>query len=179
MSGQALSQLPLFGADASGGEKKTTPRVGSVCPCCKQRVRKLNPHRMDKSKLRLLMLLEQIRRAGADWVKVGEGNWLAYQVGDSKGGLQAPYRAGQHASRLKWYGLVEHRGPRTGMYRITEQGVGFLAGVVSVPEVIYCRDGEVVERSLATVTVGEIKDVELTREYWDTYSTRQVETTSR
>ena len=74
-----------------------------------------------------------------------------------------------HASRLVWFGLAEHGATRSGLYKITQQGINFLAGIHSVPSIIYCKDGVVVEKSNKQVTVRDIKNIVLDKEYWDNY----------
>lgn len=134
-----------------------------VCECCGQVIRKLNPHRMDHQKVQMLMVLA---RAGVgEWVMVKEGN-SAVVAGVA---IRAPYRARAHASRLVWFGLAEHQGHRTGMYRITENGLKFLQGNLMVPDVIYCKDGKVVEKSTIGVAIGSVKNLVLDKEYWDNY----------
>ena len=133
-----------------------------ICECCGQKIRKLNPHRMCKQKVHLLQILFRAK----NWVFVQEG----YGV-EVKGKMErAPYRARAHASRLVWFGLAEHGPTRSGLYRITEKGVRFLAGLESVPSVIYCKDGEVVETTDKKVTIREVRGVVLDKEYWDNYS---------
>lgn len=135
------------------------------CPCCHQRIRKLNPHRMCKQKV---ALLEILAKAGG-WVKVQEG--YGAQVGDSM--VRAPYRARAHASRLEWFGLVEHGPTRSGLYRATDAGILFLKGAHGVPSVIWCKDGEVIERDSKMVTVSSVRNAVLDKAYWDAYPSIQ------
>lgn len=132
-----------------------------TCQCCGQKVRKLNPHRMDASKV---AMLEILGKAG-DWMKVQEG--ASSMKGDKL--VRAPYRARAHVSRLVWFGLAEHGDTRSGLYRITTAGYAFLRGEHLVPDVIYCKDGKVVERSTTMVGIGSVKDVILDKDYWDNY----------
>lgn len=131
------------------------------CPHCKQRIRKLNPHRMCKNKVRML---EFLFKAG-DWVFVeaGRGAVVNGQVS------RAPYRAQAHCSVLVWFGLAEHGERRSGMYRITEDGIKFLTNLHRVPKVIWSRDGKVVERDTVMVGIESIRGVVLDKEYWDNY----------
>ena len=133
-----------------------------ICQCCGQKIRKLNPHRMCKQKVSLLQILYQAN----DWVFVQEGYGVEIQ-----GKMQrAPYRARAHASRLVWFGLAEHGAVRSGKYKITPEGVSFLAGLHTVPAVIYCKDGEVVETTDKKVGIRDVRGVVLDKEYWDNYS---------
>lgn len=143
--------------------------VPRVCPTCHQRVARLNPHKMCAAKVKLLELLGRARMEGVLWVKVEEGRTI--KVGDKQ--ETAPYRARAHASRLVWFGLAEHGETRSGLYRITEAGLAFLTGAGSVPAVIWCKGGVVVERSPETVTLSDVKDVVLDAAYFRRYALEQ------
>lgn len=132
-------------------EERHEPRT---CPCCGQRIRKLNPHRMCKSKV---LLLDYIARQGG-FVKISTGNRLQLQ-GD----------AAVHALRLQWFGLVEHGPNRSGLYRATDDGINFLRGIHMVPKVIWCRGGKVIETDSVKVSIGSIKNVVFDKKYWDNY----------
>lgn len=161
-------QLDLF----RSGRKKLNggfepPRY---CEHCGQKIRKLNPHRMDKAKVGMLEILAKAHHQKEPWVKVQHG----YGAQTSAGMTRAPYRAEAHASRLAWFGLAEHDGERrSGMYRITPNGMAFLFGHISVPLTIYCKDGIVVEKTEERVTIGQIRGVILDKDYWDRYPSIQ------
>lgn len=124
------------------------------CECCGQRIRKLNPHRMDKSKV---AVLEMIAKHDG-WLKISTGQkWQI--MGD------APV----HALRLEMFGLIEHGPRRSGMYRVLPKGIAFLKGEVTVPEVIWCREGRVIEQSSTQVNIHSVKNVVLDKAYWDEY----------
>lgn len=135
--------------------------VLSHCPHCKQKIRKMNPHRMCKNKVRMLEFLAKAN----DWVFVeaGRGAVVEGQV------TKAPYRAQAHCSVLTWFGLAEHGERRSGMYRITDAGVNFLLNQHLVPKVIWSRDGKVVERDTMLVGIESVRGVVLDKEYWDNY----------
>lgn len=139
--------------------------MANNCVCCGQTIKKLNPHRMCKQKVVMLEILDRAN----DWVHVQEGHGAFH--GSSV--TRAPYRARAHVSRLVWFGLAEHGAPRSGLYRITQEGRDFLAGIHVVPKVIWCRNGVVVETDSMQVTIGSIKDVVLDKEYWDNYGAIQ------
>ena len=139
--------------------------MANICVCCGQTIKKLNPHRMCKQKVVMLEILDRAN----DWVHVQEGHGAFH--GSSV--TRAPYRARAHVSRLVWFGLAEHGAPRSGLYRITQEGRDFLAGTHVVPKVIWCRNGVVVETDSMQVTIGSIKDVVLDKEYWDKYGAIQ------
>lgn len=141
-----------------------------LCAHCGQRVRKLNPHHMDRQKVRMLELLAMARLAGADWVRVEAGREI--EVGGRM--VKAPYCAQLHAMRLLWFGLVDHGERRSGEYRINKAGADFITGNAHVPAVIYCRDGVVVKRSEKLVTVRDARGVVLDEEYWANYHAVQV-----
>jgi hypothetical protein len=113
---------------------------------------------MCKSKV---ALLQYIAKQG-DWVKISTGS--AKQVAGDAAVL---------ALRLQWFGLVEHGEPRSGLYRVTPDGINFLRGIRAVPKVIWCRDGKVVDRDTTMVTIGSVKNVVLDREYWNNYPSEQ------
>lgn len=137
-----------------------------ICACCGQKIRKLNPHRMCKQKVNLLQIFYKAK----DWVFAQEG----YGV-EVEGKMQrAPYRARAHASRLVWFGLAEHGKTRSGLYRITPEGVQFLAGSHQVPAIIYCKDGEVVESTDKKVGIRDVRGIILDKDYWDNYSQMQI-----
>jgi hypothetical protein len=136
-----------------------------TCVSCGQSIKKLNPHRMCKSKVAMLEILAKAN----DWVHVQEGHGAVHGNGISR----APYRARAHVSRLVWFGLAEHGAPRSGLYRITQEGRNFLAGTHVVPKTIWCKNGRVVEVDSAQVAIGNIKDVVLDKEYWDNYGAIQ------
>ena len=132
--------------------------TGAWCKCCKQKIRKLNPHVMCRAKV---SLLELIAKEGG-FVKISSGmkNQI---VGD----------AGVLALRLKWFGLVESGGKRSGLYRATKEGIDFLRGIHAVPINIWCRDGIVIERNSTLCSVYMVKDVVLDKEYWNNYGKEQ------
>ena len=129
-----------------------SPRMN--CPCCGQKIRKLNPHRMCRSKV---ALLEYIAKQDG-WVKISTGSRLQL-VGD----------AAVLALRLEWFGLVEHGPQRSGLYKATEKGINFLRGLHQVPRIIWCRDGKVIERDSIMQSVHSVKKVVLDKDYWDNY----------
>ena len=102
----------------------------------------------------------------ATWAKVSEGKTIHY----GSRIIETSYRARAHASRLVWFGLAEHGDKRSGNYRVTENGLLFLQGRISVPVLIYCKDGEVIEMSKDRVFLRDIKGVVLDKAYWDSYA---------
>lgn len=131
----------------------------SVCECCGQKIRKLNPHRMDKQKCRMLALIGQY----SGWVEVKAGKFGGFNGDDQV-----------HAMRLEWFGLVEHGPRRSGLYRITRAGRCFLQGTLTVPRVIWCRDGVVVRETEDVVGLNDVKDFVLDKDYWDNYGREQI-----
>jgi hypothetical protein len=139
------------------------------CPCCKQKIPKKNPHRMDKSKIRLLRDIASLNRAGHEWVKCEEGRFLV--VGGKR--LETSYCTGVGARRLKWFGLLDKLKPREALYRTNERGFAFLRGELSVPQIIWCRKGVVEVESEDRIFINEVGGVHLNKEYWDEYPGRQ------
>lgn len=148
----------------------TLEAAEGYCGACNQRIRPLNPHKMDAAKCEVLEAMAKLHALGHEWVKVGEGRSL--DAGTDR--MVTAYRAGQHVGRLKWFGLVEHRGRRTGEYQVNRLGYSFLVGVHRVPAVIYCRDGVVEHRSEETISVIDAWGKILDEDYWDSYSREQV-----
>jgi Zn finger protein HypA/HybF involved in hydrogenase expression len=125
----------------------------TFCPHCHQKIRKLNPHRMCKSKVALLDYIAKQE----DWVRIT--NVHRVSIGD----------AAVLALRLEWFGLVEHGPQRSGLYRATQQGIDFLRGLHQVPKVIWCRDGKVIEHDSVMQSVHSVKKVVFDKEYWNNY----------
>lgn len=137
------------------------PHHHSTCPHCKQKIRKLNPHRMDASKV---MMLEYLGKAFASGEN--EGGWTQIKSGRIPG-----FRGDEqvHAMRLEWFGLSEHGPRRSGLYRITRAGIDFLRGEGVVPMVIWCKEGQVIERDTIMVTISSVRNLVLDKAYWDNY----------
>jgi hypothetical protein len=143
------------------------------CPVCKQAVRKLNPHHMDLSKIKLLHRIAGVNAKGFPWVKIQQDENLIVEK-ERDWTIQTD---AVHASRLKWFRLVDYYGHRSGKYCINEYGLDFLGGRASVPETIYCKQGEVQEESPEQVYIQEVRKVILDKEYWDDY--HNIQTTLR
>lgn len=151
------------------------PGPKKICPWCEQRIRPLNKHGMDAAKLAVLDCMGRLHGRvvssylpgpvpeAFQWIRVDEG-WDIYC---DKFIIRSPeYRVGAHVQRLAYFGLVDHIGPRRALYRVNAAGYGFLRGLVSVPFKIWCRDGEVLERTKETITAPQI-DFRLDKHYWD------------
>ena len=143
-----------------------------VCESCGQKIRKLNPHRMDSQKVRVLEDIAKLNLAGHSWVLATEGYDLK-TVDVTPVVRKTAYRARAHASRLVWFGLLDHEGTRTGHYRVNPNGLQFLAGLRAVPQTILCKDGVVIERSQEETRISDVKKVILDKAYWDEYWKRQ------
>lgn len=158
-----MNDLELLDYDADDFDEPYVFREADAqCPHCKQRIRKMNPHRMCKNKVSMLEFLAKAN----DWVFVeaGRGAVVEGQV------TRAPYRAQAHCSVLTWFGLAEHGERRSGMYRVTENGIKFLRNEHQVPKVIWSRDGRVVEVDSILVGIESVRNVVLDKAYWDNYS---------
>lgn len=138
-----------------------------VCESCGQKIRKLNPHTMDSQKIRVLQDVAKLNIKGYEWVLVKEGEALQTETDDLK--VRTAYRARAHASRLVWFGLLDHRGHRSGAYKVNQRGLDFLVGRLAVPRTIYCREGVVVELAQEHVRIHDVKNVCLDKQYWDDY----------
>ena len=141
---------------------------GEYCPCCGQRVRKLNPHSMDFSKVKVL---EEFARLCMrhEWVKNQRDPALVVE------GEPTILTDDVHVYRLCWFGLMETKERRSGLYKVTPLGLAFLAGVADIPERIWCKGGRVVQESPTRVKVGDVRNVILDRQFWDSYWMQQQE----
>ena len=139
------------------------------CEACGQKIRKLNPHHMDRSKIAVLDQVAKLNDAGHPWVKLQRDHKLIKQE-ERSFTIQCD---DVHALRLTWFGLLERQAIRTGLYRATRRGLLFLQGQVTVPSVIYCRDGKVFSTSEDSVYIGNVKNVVFDKAYWDSYWERQ------
>ena len=136
------------------------------CPECKQKIRKMNPQRVCKKKVEMLIMLAQAK----DWVYVqaGHGTMINGQM------VKGPYRAQSLCSVLVWFGLAEHSVERrSGVYRITEDGLNFLRGIHLVPKLIWSFEGQIVERDTTMVSISSVKKIVLDKAYWDNYPSLQ------
>lgn len=139
------------------------------CETCGQKIRKLNPHSMDKRKVWLLERIARLNASGIEWIKVQrDGNLIPRE--DRNKTIQCD---DVHAMRLKWFGLCETKAFRSGEYKATPKGIRFLKGKESVPSKIWCREGEVVEVEEHRVHVHEIRGVIYDKTYWDSYAVLQ------
>lgn len=172
---KALLQLGLVRDTDDGG-----PPPPEVCETCGQKIRKLNPHRMDRSKWRVLDSMAQLHSYGTKAIKVEHGRGLVAQAGNQvvtvrDGDGNRLGHIERHVGRLVWFGLVVRVGKRrSGLYRVTEDGYKFLAGAITVPDTVYCRDGKVEEVSEERVSVSEVRGVVLDKAYWDRYAEHQI-----
>jgi len=139
------------------------------CESCGQKIRKLNPHSMDKSKIAMLEKIAKINQAGHEWVRIQQDHSLI-RPDERDFTIQTD---AVHPLRLYWFGLLDHAGPRSGRYRVNRRGLEFLCGKIPVPEKILCRDSEVVERDRREVFIGQVNDVVFDTAYWDSYWKRQ------
>lgn len=150
---------------------RRTRSFGTTCGTCGQRVRKYNPHHMDRSKVIVLRDLALAGGTKDGWVRMPGDERLA--VGTRTFKTCADSRV--HAQRLRWFGLVDLLARRTGTYRVNAQGHAFLKGRLAVPVEIHCRDGRVFWQSPHRVTIREVEGVILGRDHWDNYSRIQVD----
>lgn len=137
---------------------------------CLQKIRKLNPHSMDRSKVAVLSAIARVQ-VGNGWVRIRSHHLDGILEVDGQQVLDTKIpEASAHAARLRWFGLFEYRGHRTGEYRITQGGLNFLKGRASVPKTVWCRSGVVVSESSERVVVSQVAGVTYDKDYWDRYS---------
>lgn len=134
------------------------------CHCCGVPT-PLSPHSIDRSKLFVLRVMAEMMLSNK-WVRVEEGSRM---VGTDNGDARTTaYRARAHASRLVWFGLVDHRGVRISSYRVNRNGFLFLRGDAAVPQKILCRGGVVVYESTEERYAREVTAT-FDKNYWDNY----------
>ena len=106
---------------------------GVRCPCCKQTV-KVYRRRLDKGKAKLLIKFYKADRhaSGERWLHVKR---------DIFGGHDA---SGEHA-KLRYWGLLEERAPRSGEWRITDDGRRFVEGMLKVPCAAFTYNGDMLK----------------------------------
>jgi hypothetical protein len=120
---------------------------------------------MDRTKTELLDRIGRLNAGGHPWVKLQRDGALirreerefTIQVDDV------------HGLRLTWFGLAKRQSIRTGLYQITERGVAFLRGALTVPAKILCKDGRVIRESEQRVRLQDVRGVILDKSYWDAY----------
>lgn len=147
---------------------KPMTTTACICQACGQKVRKLNPHRMDASKVKTLIEIATISRIHG-WAKIQQDSHLI-KHDERDWTIQTD---AVHASRLCWFGLIERKEERSGLYRLSEGGRAFLYRGGSVPAVIWCKEGRVVETSQEVVQLKDVRDVVLDKAYWDEYAALQ------
>lgn len=158
------NQIGLFDKEAQRQNSEA-----KYCDCCGQKIRKLNPHTMDKSKVKLLLRIFYLNETGIEWVKIQQDTSLIKKSEEERT-IQCD---AVHASRLKWFGLLDLKGKRSGEYKINEYGINFLQGKLSVPKRIWCSKGAVIERDSEKVFIGKVKGIALNKNYWDDYYLEQ------
>ncbi len=135
------------------------------CPHCEQKIKKLNPHSMCKQKVNTLAEVAMLNISGVEWVKI-QRDHRRIPVDDRHRTLQQDE---VYAMRLRWFGLLDSRGNRSGEVKVNELGFQFLAGKLSIPATIHCRDGEVVKVSDDRVYISDVNKVVYDKTYWDNY----------
>jgi len=176
------SQLGMFGDDSDDESvlsddesvlrhrRELRAEEAKWCPCCEQKIRNINPHRMDASKVDILERVARMNIAGHEWVKLQRDGHLIHP--DARDwSIQCD---DVHGLRLMWFGLMVRKRIKTGLYRVTADGLRFLRGEHRVPKKILCKGGDVIERSDELVDVASVRNVILDRAYWDAYPSEQV-----
>jgi len=104
--------------------ERAAGKHGATCPCC-DRFIKVYRRSFTADMARCLILLE---REGRDWVDI----------------KRLPVRGGDYAKAVHW-GVVETQGENSGLWRITEMGVGFIGGRVRLPAHVFLLKNVCVE----------------------------------
>jgi len=121
---------------------------------------------MDKAKVRVLEDIAKLNEQGFKWILAKAGEALETECGKK---IRSSYRVAMHCHVLHWFGLLDFKGKRTGLFKINALGVKFLCGVAAVSSKIYCRDGKVVNRSEQEVLISDVKGIIRDEEFWDNY----------
>lgn len=137
--------------------------VPEYCDCCGQKIQKPRKVRLGKQGVEALMGLAEEK----GWVYVGDGNRGKDLKTNSNVRLQ--YCSRQYIGWAVWYGLAEKDKLQQGVYRITNTGIKFLKGEVSIPEYLLIRFGKVVGTSPDMQYVSDVRNLVLDREYWAAY----------
>lgn len=134
------------------------------CECCGGSKR-LNPHRMDKSKVRVLRDMARLQTDNL-WIRVEGGRGLQGQVTGKW--IRSSYDSATLANRLNWYGLIDQQKYRAANWRVNINGFMFLRGRLSVPAKILCRHGTVIYASKEMTFITDIRET-FDKSYWDQY----------
>ena len=144
------------------------------CAHCGQTAR-LSPHRLDRSKVSVLETFADMFVRGCSWSRVTRGSRTV--IGELPEGVivtkATQYLADQHAMRLTWFRLLEHKAARSGRYRLTKAGWDFLHGISGVSTKILCRAGAVVFYSREQISIGGVRGLSLERAYWHAHEWRE------
>ena len=125
---------------------------------------KLYPHRMDFSKVKILREVNILNKE-YDWIKIQQDAALIKE--EEK--LFTIQTDAVHANRLVWFGLLERKEKREGLVRVTQKGIDFLKGNVKIPSRILTAKGVVFSEEGPHVSIDQIKNVVLDKDYWDNY----------
>jgi hypothetical protein len=129
-----MSQLEMFDNEGAwlrklrGNWQETIKREAAICPCC-DRVGRINKYRLTKP-LALALRWMMVHGAGDGWVNVQSKapRWML--------------RSKSYPS-LEYWGLVESKSKRSGIWRVTPKGVSFVTGSLMVPSAVYIYDANV------------------------------------
>lgn len=163
----ALADLRASVIEAQERSGKGGPKV--QCPTCEQTLRKFNPHSMDRSKVELLMEIAHLHQIGHEWIKIQQDS-KRIRPEEEAWTLQ---RDAVHASRLKWFGLLTLKPPRSGEFKLSTLGWAYLRGTAAVPVRIWCREGRVFHKTDEVCRIWEVSGVTYDKSYWDKYAHEQ------
>ena len=129
-----MSQMEMFNNEGAWLRKlrlnwqEAIKHESALCPCC-DRVGRINKHRLTKP---LALSLRWIMAHG-----VGDG-WVNVQSKAPRWMMRS-----KTYPLLEHWGLIEGKGFRSGVWRITPKGVGFVTGSITVPAAAYIYDAKV------------------------------------
>ena len=128
-------QFDMFGDESAwlgklrGNWAKAIEGGGAICPCCdrKGKVYRARLHQTMAMALR----------------------WIAINAEDNEGWVRVQERGprwmlkGKNYCLLEHWGLIESKGNRSGIWRATFRGIGFMHGLNTISEAVYIYDNKV------------------------------------
>ena len=135
-------------------------RRGAVCPCCDQ-MAKLYKRKLNSSMAFALVLIRQAFLTQTDWLHVPE--YLTKVCRNSRyAKYSATTRGGDWSKLVHWKLIVpmndETRGDgstRVGFYKVTDLGIDFVDGRVSVPKHAFLYAQKCIRMSEDKTTISE------------------------
>jgi len=97
-----------------------------VCPCCNQFC-KIYERKLNSQMAHFLVLMRQYYLDN----RLGKRHWINTRALGSAGG----HKASTDGTYLTKWGLIEKKAGASGVYRVSDEGIAFLRGQITVPKV--------------------------------------------